>query len=234
MPNIVKNTTFPGFFSLLAPHSCRGCGRIGSPLCECCKNYIISNHKNICPVCHSLTPTGKCQKCEHLPPTFVVGNRSDLIGELIHDFKFQSLRALARPLAEILNGIIPDINSKSIIVPLPTISRHIRERGFSHTQLIARKFASIRSHCQADSILVRAKDTVQVGSSRDVRLAQASAAYHLDSRAKFNPDTTYIIFDDVWTTGASIQAAYSILKAAGAQKIIIAILALSTHAQSTS
>ena len=34
--------------------------------------------------------------------TAIVGERADLIGELIHDYKFHSLRALAHPLAEVL------------------------------------------------------------------------------------------------------------------------------------
>ena len=227
MPKIVKNTTFPGLFNLLAPHSCRGCGRIGDPLCNCCKNYIISNHQNICPVCHTSNSNGKCQKCHHLPPIFIVGRRADLIGELIHDLKFNSTRALAHPLSEIMNACLPSFNQPAVIIPLPTISKHIRERGFSHTDLIAKQFAKLRLNCQAQNLLLRAQNTIQVGSSRGTRLVQASSAYNFNPKIKINPEITYILFDDVWTTGASLQSAYSLLKQIGVKKTILATLALS-------
>ena len=225
----VKNTTIISLLDLLAPHSCRGCGRIGNPLCDRCKNYIISEHQNICPICHSLKSTGKCSKCQNLPPIFIAGNRSDLIGQLIHDFKFNSTRALARPLAEILNAIIPSTSDPTFIVPLPTISKHIRERGFSHTDLIAKHFAQLAPHYQYQNLLTRNHNAIQVGSSRTDRLAQASSAYALTKNTKINPAATYILLDDVWTTGASLQAAYTLLKKSGAKEITIAALALSNY-----
>ena len=85
MLNIVKNTTFISPLDLLAPHSCRGCGAIGTILCDCCKNNIISHPLNLCPKCKHKIPTGNCSNCKDLPPTFVVGKRSELIGTLIHD-----------------------------------------------------------------------------------------------------------------------------------------------------
>ncbi|MBR3248614.1 ComF family protein [Candidatus Saccharibacteria bacterium] len=226
MPIIVKNTTFPGLFSLLAPHSCRGCGHLGEPLCDRCKNYIIKHNQNVCPICRSKNPTGLCSNCPNSPLTFVAGNRSDLIGDLIHDLKYDSVRSLARPLAEIMNSCLPP-TKKSIIIPLPTISRHIRERGFDHTYLIAKHLARLRPDCHVSRLLVRAKNTVQVGSDSSTRKTQAASAYTLNPKAKIDPSATYIIFDDVWTTGASAQTACQLLQKAGTKNIILTILARS-------
>lgn len=242
MLNIVKNTTQVGLLDLLAPHSCRGCGRIGQPLCERCKNYIISHHQNLCPVCRTAKPATQptlspCPNCSGLPPIFIVGTRDSLLGDLIHDFKYQSVRALAHPLAEILDQTLPTAtelaNSAAhpdiSIVPLPTINKHIRERALDHTHLIAEHFVHLRGqNYHIDKLFIRTKNSVQVGSSRKDRLAQASSAYSLTPHAKINPDTTYILFDDVWTTGASLQAAYALLKNAGAKNIIVVALALSS------
>ena len=49
----------------------------------------------------------------------------------------------------------------------------------------------------------------------------------ISQKIKINPDTTYILLDDVWTTGASMQSAIKKLQQAGASKIIVAILSLS-------
>lgn len=226
----VKNTTFPGPLDLLAPHSCRGCGCIGTVLCDRCKNYIFSHSCKICPNCKSPTKSGCCPNCPDFPATFIAGERDDLIGELVHDYKYNSVRALARPLAEAISNILPPLATPIAIVPLPTISRHIRERGFDHTYLIAKYLTRCYpGHCRVVKALSRVANTTQVGANRLARLTQADAAYAISSHFHPHPDTTYILLDDVWTTGASCRAAIKKLRHAGVSndQIIVAILALS-------
>ena len=221
MLNIVNNTTFPNPFDLLFPHSCRGCGRIGSVFCEDCKNYIITHRQNFCQ--SHQNPT-----CQNVPPIYTVGSRDGILGQLIHDYKYHSVRALARPLAELLStSLPPDLPPDSIFVPLPTATHHIRSRGLDHTLLITKNLSKIR-HLPAKKVLLRDKNTVQVGSSRTERIEQAQNAYKLNPKVKISPDTTYILIDDVWTTGASILSAKEKLESAGAKNFIIAILAYSS------
>ncbi len=226
MHNIVKNTMFPGLLDLIAPHSCRGCGRLGQPICECCKKYIIDGCANFCPCCKTPKIIGKCPKCKDLPPTFFIGERVGLLDQLIHDYKYHSVRALAPQLAELLSVRLPKtLPCNSIIVPLPTATNHIRSRGFDHTQKIASELAKIKK-CKTQPVFIRDKNTVQVGADRKTRLVQADRAFMINSKIKIDRDATYIVFDDVWTTGASINAAIKKLRAAGASKIIVAILAV--------
>ena len=227
MPNIVKNTTFINPLDLIAPHSCRGCGRIGKPLCDCCKKNILNKHINYCPNCKSKNPTGKCLKCKNLPPIFVVDERSKLIGKLIHDYKYNSARALALPLAEMIDYILPNIPDSISIVPLPTIPKHIRSRALDHTLLIAKKLVKIRgNNYRVEQLLKRNANTVQVGTDEKTRMAQAKSAYNLTKNAHINPKTTYILLDDVWTTGASMKAAIKKLRDSGVRKIIVVVLAV--------
>ena len=228
MSFIVKNTTLPSLLDLIAPHSCRGCGILGEPLCHRCKNDIILEHVNTCPNCKSPNPTGQCPKCKLLPSIFVTNSHSHLLNVLIRDYKYNSNRALTKSLAEILNSILPNIYGPVSVVPLPTIKRHIRERGLDHTLLLAKQLVKLRGqHYHLDPIITRSQNTVQVGANRKTRIEQAAKAYDLSSSSIIHPNTTYILFDDVWTTGASIKAAINILKKAGAQKIIIALLTFS-------
>ncbi len=228
MPKIVKNTTFPSLLDLIAPHSCRGCGHTGSVLCDRCKKYILKNHQNLCPICKTSNQNGTCKTHQKaLPPTFILGERSGLLGHLIHDFKYQSVRALAQPLAELLSQILPTPTSNTIIVPLPTISKHIRARGLDHTYLIAKRLAKLHPNYRVQKLLIRAKDTVQVGSDLKTRLSQATEAYTINHKYKISPSTTYILLDDVWTTGASLLSATKKLQQAGANHTKLAILSLS-------
>ena len=217
MSFIVKNTTFPGLLDLIAPHSCRGCGHTGDILCNRCKNNIILDHFNYPP---------KLELPKSFPPTFIVGDRTGLINTLIHDFKYGSTRVLAHHLAEILHQILPATPNPTILVPLPTISRHIRKRGLDHTVLITKHLAKLRHH-KIQKILVRNQESVQVGANRKTRLIQAHNAYSINHKFKIDPNTTYILFDDVWTTGASMKAAVKKLRQSGAQNIIVTLLAIS-------
>lgn len=215
MPNIVKNTTLPSLLDLLVPHSCRGCGHIGNILCDRCKNNIILENPSI-----------KLKVPKSFPPTFIVGQRIGLLDNLIQDLKYHSTRTIAKTLAIILHQTLPYFESPVTIVPLPTVSKHIRSRGLDHTMLISKHLAKIR-HYKVRKILVRGQNTVQVGADRQTRIKQAAKAYSINSTIKIAPDITYILFDDVWTTGASMKAAVKKLRQAGAKKIIVAILAVS-------
>lgn len=225
---IVNNTTFPGLLDLVFPHHCRGCDALGSPLCHRCRNNIILESANFCPNCKVSNPTGKCPKCKGLPYTFVVGNRTDLIGRLAYDLKFNSVRALAGQIAGILDSCVPSIDGAVVVVPLPTVRSHIRQRGLDHTDIVARKFVKIRGDKYSVArLLQRTSSTVQVGADRKTRLAQANSAYAIDRDIGIDTETTYVILDDIWTTGASIKAAIRILKAAGVRKIMVVVLAVS-------
>ena len=227
MQNIVKNTTNIGLLDLLAPHSCRGCGLIGSPLCDRCKKYILSSHHDFCPNCKKSKISDDCLNCPNLPPTYIGGERSGLLGDIIHEYKYNSIRALSKPLAEIMYQALPISlhNQQSRIVPLPTIGKHIRSRGFDHILSISKHLSKLTGIPIA-KILQRAKDTVQVGTNQKTRQSQASKAYRATIEP-LDPHITYILFDDVWTTGASMQACTKILRQAGAKHIVIAILSVS-------
>ena len=111
-----------------------------------------------------------------------------------------------------------------IVVPLPTIARHIRERGFDHMELICQKLARNRGW-RYQKVLDRVNNTVQVGASKEERQRQAMLAYKVNQIIESS--ATYLLVDDVWTTGSSMIAAEKILKTAGAQRIVAAVLTVS-------
>ena len=184
-------------------------------------------HKNFCPNCSSSTTNGKCKHCKNLPPFFAIGERSELLDEIIHQFKYSSSRALSKPLAEMLNSCLPVIKGPVIIVPLPTIDKHIRERGFDHTLLLAKQISKLHQNWKVENFLLRNGQSVQVGSTKLERKKQADQAYNINPKIKTNDNYTYLLLDDVWTTGSSMLSAYKKLQQAGVSKVIIGVLAVS-------
>ena len=226
MSILVNNTTFPSLLDLFAPHSCRGCGRIGNALCDCCKNNIITTHTNLCPFCKTTISDCNCKKRLHFPPITAVSWRDSILDALVQDLKYHSVRSLARPLAEILDQTLPHAYSHLTIVPLPTADSHIRKRGLDHTLLIAKHLAKLRK-TNITRLLVRDSSNTQVGSSRQKRFEQAKTAYQINPLISVKQDTTYLLLDDVWTTGASMTAAVKTLQDHQISRLAVAILALS-------
>ena len=225
---IVKNTTISSIFDIVCPHLCRGCGRIGKVLCECCKNNITGEHLNYCPKCKKPIKNGECEDCKLPFLTFMVGWRDEKIGELAEEYKFYSVRAMAEALAEILDETLPYFADEVIIVPLPTIEKHKRERGLDHTLAVAKKLAKRRGW-KVGKVIERAVNTVQVGANAKERVSQAKRAYKIKDGFAADSKRIYLLFDDIWTTGASIEAAAKLMQKAGVKNLVASVLAVNRY-----
>ena len=112
-------------------------------------------------------------------------------------------------------------NRKIVLVPLPTIRKHIRERGFDHTlrlcfeleNFLQKRLDDLGVSVEYQSLLVRKNKTVQVGKEKKERVKQAEKAYGIREGVEIENKTLYILVDDVTTTGASLAAAKKILQA---------------------
>lgn len=108
-----------------------------------------------------------------------------------------------------------------VLVPLPTIRKHIRERGFDHTlrlcfeleNFLQKRLDDFGISVEYQSLLVRKNKTVQVGKEKKERVKQAEKAYGIREGVEIENKTLYILVDDVTTTGASLTAAKKILQA---------------------
>lgn len=161
---------------------------------------------------------------------YCLGERKGVLKELINVYKYQAVRAAGDVLAELIVKNVA-FDEDAVLVPLPTIRRHIRERGFAHIERLASRICKLSRHKrQPDKtcvtcaqVLCRANSTVQVGASAERRARQAQEAYMLKSG--FDPEKHYILLDDVWTTGSSMLSAAQKLRSQGAQKIDILVIA---------
>ena len=228
MPNIVNNTTLPNFLDLIAPHSCRGCGHLGEVVCSRCKKNIISQAINLCPFCKHPLKNCRCNLSQNLPPIQIISWRKSLVGTLIHDLKYHSTRSIAKSLANILCQTLVLPSTPLRIIPLPTNHQHIRKRGLDHTLLISKHLAKqLGESVKVSRLLLRNNTATQVGSSRKERINQAKNAYIINQTIKIEKNATYLLLDDVWTTGASVISATKILRQSNISKLIIVILSLS-------
>lgn len=209
--------------NLLAPHYCCSCGEIGAILCSYCKYSIVSEPHDNCLVCgHPVGP--KSQLCDVCCPPYVrawcVGRRDDGLRAVIDALKFERTRAAYLPLAELLDEVLPVIPSDVTVVPVPTLTYHKRVRGYGHIELVAKAFAKKRGLPYAE-VLIRRSRHVQRGAARARRIAQAKETYMSTALQK---GQTYLLVDDVYTTGATLEYASRALIAGGAGQVWVAAL----------
>lgn len=210
--------------SLIAPHLCCYCGRVGRLLCHNCKYYIVSEPMEICLFCGKLASgDGICSKCRvPYKRAYVTGSYKGVVGRIIKKLKYDNAKAAATILGDLLDEVLPDLPSEVVIVPVPTLASHVRIRGYDQTYLIAKRLA-IRRRLKIMRPLVRLNKTTQHGSSRQQRLRQAKSAFGVN--CSLDSDKIYLLVDDVVTTGATIKYATLALIEAGAKVVWVAALA---------
>lgn len=207
-------------FSQLAPHYCLSCGEIGAQICENCFYDIDLTARQTCLKCHGSLTSQQCNSCTSLTGVqqFVFAERHGVLERLIDEYKFAYTREAYRTIARLFAHYAPHFPTSAQIIPLPTSTTHIRRRGFDHTQDITSRFSKERS-LQQVRLLERRHNHSQVGASVLERQQQADTAFTLKQQS-LNPDRLYVLCDDIVTTGASMVAAISLLRSAGAQNIV--------------
>lgn len=209
--------------AFLAPHLCFGCGQIGTLMCPSCKENIVSDISEHCIVCERQTGVYLCNNhADLIEQGWYIASRTGPLERLIDAYKFENAKAAYRPLAELLRARLPDLPKETVIVPIPTISRHIRQRGYDHVQLVARELGA-QLGLRVRPCLRRATTTKQRDASRCQRELQAKQAFAV--RDEVRPDVPYLIIDDIATTGATLRHAAQVLRDAGARRIWVAAIA---------
>lgn len=110
-----------------------------------------------------------------------------------------------------------------LVIPIPTATSRIRQRGFGHGELLARVL-SHKIALQNAMALGRLGQTRQLGSRRSDRLKQPKGNYFV-RQPKTIKGRNILLVDDVVTTGATIREATKVLRKAGAQRIDALIFA---------
>ena len=144
----------------------------------------------------------------------------------IHEAKYRgNVRAfdlLALALADYLRDA-DDIRAP-VIVPVPLGRERYRERGFNQIEEVARRAGGALGILVDAALLKRTRETVsQVSLPKEKREENMRGAFK--AMRSVDASLTYLLIDDVITTGATLRAAASALKEAGVTHLITLALA---------
>lgn len=202
-----------------------------------------------CKVCAiSLPPdlslglaTGRdvCFDCIKLPPplddTLVAVDYAYPWSTLITQYKFAERPGWAPFFAQLLlkasgvQRVFDSLEAGDLILPVPLSKERLQTRGFNQAWELATQLAAQSgSRAQLEyAVLLRVKNTQpQTALKRQARLENVKDAFQIDPlRAHAIHSRRVVLVDDVMTSGASLFAAATALRAAGAAHITAIVLA---------
>ena len=117
------------------------------------------------------------------------------------------------------------IKSYDIIIPVPIYKKRKKSRGYNQSELISREIAKKLNLQMFNNVLIKiSNNEMQSKLNRKQRLKNVKNVYKIINKEKItNKDV--IIFDDIYTTGSTINECISVLKKAKVNKIGVLILA---------
>lgn len=143
----------------------------------------------------------------------------------IHEFKYGSRPQLAKTLAQPLGAAATARVQLDTLVAIPLHTGRQRERGFNQSERLARELAPVL-RCRLAGGLRRVRATVaQVGLDEGARRANMAGAFRWQGPP---PEGRVALVDDVYTTGATIEAGAAALAHAGVRISAILVLAVRT------
>ncbi|MFA7286139.1 MAG: phosphoribosyltransferase family protein [Patescibacteria group bacterium] len=217
---------------LLFPVFCLRCGVEGDFLCAACQKTVPPVPVQVCVFCSVSSPNGRtCSACSRhaLDGVCVRGMYDDWSWRvLITAWKFHgaAITPLLSRLLEDSIAVLPESyrTGKFMVVPVPLARRRQRERGRNQSAELAN---ALVGHQLIVAALTRVRETAQQSQlSKKDRIRNVHAAFKANP-ALVQPDTNYLLIDDVVTTGATLEQAAQALKEVGATSVWAVTLARS-------
>jgi len=207
------------FLERLFGGSCFLCrGAATDLLCEACDADLPRLAQPCCPRCALPSPRGElCGRCLNEAPHYdatVAALRYEFPADvLVHALKFRGELALARLLGGLLSN---QINTTEIdrVIPVPLSAARLRERGYNQSVEIARQLGT-----KLDlALCVRERDTpAQMDLPYAERKRNVRGAFRC---TRSLAGARVAVVDDVMTTGATLNEVASVLKQAGAARVV--------------
>ncbi|MBQ7572708.1 MAG: ComF family protein [Clostridia bacterium] len=205
------------------------------PVCIICENRIHKSHTHvmanrlcICKSCYNklyripIPSQGTKHTKYVLSPFYYKGGYR----EAILKYKFSGSHAYALVFAKLMSDFIKDIDdicTADMIVAVPISQERLNERGFNQTQLILDCMKDELSLNYRQDVLIRSKDTEhQSRLSGYERFKNVKDAFLVSGDVK---NMRIVVFDDVYTTGNTMEACAKALIDAGAKEVIALTLA---------
>ncbi|MCL1845406.1 MAG: ComF family protein [Defluviitaleaceae bacterium] len=192
---------------------------ISAPLCARC-SAPASIEATACPSCFG--------KNYHFEKNFASFVYDELLRELLHDIKFREKKRVAEALGWLWakNCLhFPEDIETFTMVPMPMHAKKKRERGFNQAEILTLPLAAALK-IPMSNVLVRTVDTPPQSEVHPSQRAEnVRNVFEIRKNAQV-VGKNFILTDDIFTTGASLNECARILKNCGAARVLCMNLAI--------
>lgn len=223
---------FKRFIDLLIPLRCVKCGGIVKDvegLCPQCWPLITFISKPYCACCglpfdFEIEEGALCGACSSDPPSYQTGRSvfvySDASKDLILKFKHTDSLSSAPLFARWMAHVLEDLKDP-LCIPVPLHWTRLFMRTYNQAALLASHIARDKGWAYAPSLLTRRRRTPSQGRfSRKDRIKNVQGAFQVSStKRKQLSGKSILLVDDVFTTGATLEACSKALLKAGVKEV---------------
>lgn len=205
------------------PKKCVVCGKLDTLFCEKCRAKIILLKTQNCPFCLKITVRGRvCPGCKGksaLTGVFVVAHFEEPLKEVIHKYKYEFIKALKDDLADIAWPYLEDFPEKAVLTCVPTSPKRAAWRGYNQAQEIGEILAKHTGMKFCPNLLRRKEYKIpQTQLKRKERFENVKNAFTKGKNIDLK-DKQVIIFDDLVTSGATLDACAIEIRKMGATRV---------------
>lgn len=207
---------------LLFPRNCLECKKAGEYICTQCLAKV-EQAKLICPLCKKYSFNGKthsfCANKSPLDGLYSFYKYEGVIRKAILRIKYNFAYDVA---GELVNNLKGEVNlGGAILVPVPLHKKRENWRGFNQSTILAKLLAEKNKWTYQNNLVLRLENTIpQARLGKNERMRNISGKFAVNN--EILPqwiDRTIVIFDDVWTTGATMSELANELKEAGIKRV---------------
>ncbi len=226
---------------ILYPVRCPLCGQIPwgkdphGRTCDRCAAGLVYTGENYCMKCGRPIPSEReeyCRDCLRRRHSFdrcrAVFSYQGAVRISLYRFKYANKREYAsyyseeiwRYLGEWITGLGVDV-----ILPVPIHPKRRRQRGYNQAEVLARALSSLSGLPADMKSLARVRNTVpQKQLTAAERASNLKGAFRVSG--KNLKGMSVLLVDDIYTTGATADAAAKTLKESGVKAVYVVCVAI--------
>jgi ComF family protein len=229
---------FQTIYEHLLPTACITCEEFQKfSICNKCLHSLKSDalfNYQCCYQCGIALQTSelegqRCTPCQCTQPyfdeTYCLDRYEGILQTPLHELKYQKRIAFAHALGNIWNLLIGEELENTpadFLLPVPLSNQKLAQRGFNQSWELAKRIQCGRHIQKSPYILQRRHYSGrQAGSSLDSRRSAIQGMFYVEVKyIESLSGQTVIVFDDVMTSGATLNEIARILKDNGVSRVI--------------